>query len=215
MNNPQEQFWNGKHFKQGELERMNQPSAFVIEAQRYLTPGGLILELGAGTGADTHFLLEHGHRVVATDISQPALDHNFKTADPKIISKLSIEKMDLSDKFRFWDESFDGVYSHLALHYFDRTTTQQIFDEIFRVLGKGMVAAVLLNSKTDPEFESGTKLEEDYFDIPNAGSKRYFSLDSLKPFITKFETIILDDKGSDPRRKNEGNLIRFIGRRPI
>src|SRR5690348_4933199 len=39
-----------------------------------LAPGSLVLELGCGSGALTRYLVEAGHRVIATDASPAMLD---------------------------------------------------------------------------------------------------------------------------------------------
>lgn len=207
--NKSRKFWDAKHFETDELTRMSQHSVFAEEASKYFLRGGRILELATGIGSDALFLAGQGFEVVATDFSQDALNHIPENEN------LKTQQQDLRQPFPFSDQEFDGVYAHLALHYFDRETTQQIFDEISRVLKPGGVVAILLNSKTDLEYGKGEKIEDDYFNIPGKGPKRYFSKDTLQPFIIEFKTFVLDDKGSDPRRNHKEDLIRFIGRRTI
>ncbi len=213
MSNPGLEFWNKKHFEKDELARMSQHSAFVEQSMKYFNKGGRVLELGTGIGSDTLFLADQGFEVVATDFSQPALDKLREAADDNI--HIKTKQFDLSNPFPFEDQSFDAVYAHLTLHYFSRQTTQQIYNEVFRVLKPGGVVTMLLNSTEDSEYGQGEKIEDDYFDIPDKGPKRYFSIKTLRPFITKFKEIILDNKGSDPRRNNKEDLIRFIGKRVI
>lgn len=205
----QQKFWDNKHFQPDELSRMSQHSVFVEQSMEYFPQRGDVLELGAGLGSDSIFLANHGYKVVATDFSQLALNRIPETEN------LQTKLLDLSEPFPFKNNTFDTVYAHLSLHYFNRQITQQIFDEIYRILKPGGVIAVLLNSKSDPEYGIGNKLEEDYFDTPIAGPKRYFSIDSLQPFIKRFDKLILDDKGSDQRRSHKEDLIRFIGRKII
>lgn len=211
MSNSGLEFWNKKHFEKDELARMSQHSAFVEQSMKYFNKGGRVLELGTGTGSDALFLADQGFEVVATDFSQPALDKLKKIASDN--THIETKQFDLSDPFPFEDQFFDAVYTHLTLHYFSRQTTQQIYDEIYLVLKPGGVVAVLLNSKTDSEYGQGGKIENDYFDIPDKGPKRYFSPKSLSTFTEKFEILVLDNKGADPRRNHKEDLIRFIGRR--
>ncbi|MDO8618515.1 MAG: class I SAM-dependent methyltransferase [Candidatus Daviesbacteria bacterium] len=207
MKSPSLEFWNKKHFEEDELKRMSQHSVFAEESLKYFPSAGRVLELGVGIGSDALFLASQGFQVMATDFSKDALAHI-----PESLS-LKTQQQDLNQLFPFADQEFDVVYAHLALHYFDRETTQQIFDEISRVLKPEGIIAVLLNSKTDSEYGQGKLLEKDYFDLPNKGPKRFFSVATLKPFVIKFETILLDDKGSDPRRNHKEDLIRFIGKK--
>lgn len=211
MSNQSLDFWNKKHFEEDELTRMSQPSAFVKQFIQYFPKKGRILELATGLGSDALFLAGQGFDVMATDFSQPVLNKLKDTAGNN--TSIKTKHFDLSDLFPFEDQSFDGLYAHLALHYFNRQTTQQIFDEIFRVLKPGGIIAVLLNSKTDSEYGKGEQLEEAYFYVPDKGPKRYFSIDTLQPFVRRFETVLLDNKGSDPRRDHKEDLIRFVGRK--
>lgn len=211
MRNENQDFWDKKHFEKEELSRMSQHSEFAEWCMKYLPRGDRILELGAGTGSDSLFLAGQGFEVVATDFSQPALDKLKETAIDN--THIETEQFDLSNPFPFEDQSFDAVYAHLALHYFNRQTTQQIYDEIYRVLKPEGVVAVLLNSTADSEYGQGERIEDDYFDISDKGPKRYFSPESLSTFTGKFKTLVLDNKGTDPRRNNKEDLIRFIGRK--
>lgn len=213
MNNKHQKYWDAKHLEEEELAKISSPSVFVELAARYFPPEAQILELGAGTGQDTHFLVDHGFQVTATDFSKPALDLNWETANAESRSRLQIQQFDLSEPFPFSDLSFDALYTHLVVHYFDRQTTQQIFDEISRVLRPGGIVALLVNSVNDPEYGQGRKIEEDFFELKPGRPKRYFSVESLRPFVSKFKTVILDNKGSDPRRSHKNGLIRFIGKR--
>lgn len=213
MNNEHQKYWDAKHLEEEELAKISGPSVFVELTARYFPRGAQILELGAGTGQDTHFLVDHGFQVTATDFSKPALDLNWKTANAESRNRLQIQQFDLSEPFPFRKQSFDVVYAHLVVHYFNRQTIQQIFNEISRVLRPGGIVALLVNSVNDPECGQGRKIEEDFFELRPERPKRYFSVDSLKPFVEKFETVVLDNRGSDPRRDHETGLIRFIGKK--
>lgn len=213
MDNEHQKFWDAKHLENEELVKISGPSIFVKFSVEYFPPQTQVLELGAGTGQDTHFLIDHGFQVIATDFSKPALDLNLETANPENRDHLQVQQFDLSELFPFNDQSFGVVYAHLVVHYFNKQTTQQIFHEISRVLKPGGVVAILVNSVDDPEYGQGRKIEEDFFELKPGRPKRYFSVDSLKPFVEKFETVLLDDKGSDPRRSHKDSLIRFIGKK--
>lgn len=213
MINLHQKFWDSKHLEKSEIEKMSTPSIFINWAIKYFPKNAYILELGAGVGRDTRLLLKKDYSVLATDFSKIALDYILKKINQKSKLKVNVQQLDLSDQFPFPDKTFDIVYANLVIHYFNKETTQQIFNEIFRVLKPRGTVAVLVNSMNDPEYGRGRKIEEDFFEILPGRPKRYFSIESLKPFVSKFKTIILDNKGSDPKRNNKGNLIRFIGRK--
>ena len=106
------------------------------------------------------------------------------------------------------------VYSHLAVHYFDKEKTKLIFQELSRILKRGGILAIFVNSIHDPEYKTGTRIEEDYFAIGNM-QKRYFSKKSLQSYIRGFETLVLDEKGETYKDRAVGvsNLAQFIGRK--
>ncbi len=112
----------------------------------------------------------------------------------------------------FDDASFDIVYAHLSLHYFDRQTTEQIFAEMYRILKPKGLLAFFTNSTNDPEYNTGTQIEADFFEIEGT-TKRYFSVESAKQFAYAFRSVLVDNKGETYKDRAKGihNLIRFIG----
>jgi len=74
----------------------------------------------------------------------------------------------------------------------------------------------LLNSTTDPEYFENKVNKQGLIKIGDM-QKRYFNLENIKPFITKFKTIILDNQGEayKDRAKGVKNLIRYIGQKTL
>jgi len=191
------------------------PSLFAEWAVSYFPKSGNMLELGTGPGQDGVFFAQKGYDVLATDIADTALNNAEKNIRPDLKGRLSVQKLDTSKPFWFKDNSFDIVYAHLSVHYFDARITQQVFDEMYRVLKTGGVVAVLCNSTSDPEHDTGKKLEDDYFELEDGMRKRYFDIDSMKTFSHWFEPIVLDNQGGSYKDYVKGvtNLIRFVGRK--
>ncbi|HSD56387.1 MAG TPA: class I SAM-dependent methyltransferase [Candidatus Saccharimonadales bacterium] len=200
-----------KHYKTQDW--IDKPSLFATQIVEKL-PKGRILELGCGLGQDSQFFAKYGHEIVATDIEQTLLDIDERKEPPDVRERVEFKQMDLREKFPFEDESFDVVYAHLSLHYFHRTATQDIFKEIERVLKPHGVLAFLVNSTSDPEYNTGTLIEPDYFYIDNA-MKRYFSVETVEEFTKNFEPEILDAEGETYKDAKKGvhNLIRFVGKK--
>jgi hypothetical protein len=74
------------------------------------------------------------------------------------------------------------------------------------------VFAILLNTKDDPEYGTGNKIENDFFMIWWI-AKRYFDIESVKRLFWEwFEVIVLDNQGESykDREKWIHNLIRFV-----
>lgn len=112
----------------------------------------------------------------------------------------------------FRSESFDIIYAHLSLHYFDEKTTNLIFDEIYRILKHEGIFAFFTNSKDDPEYDKNLEIEDGFLKIGEI-NKRFFDEEMAKRFAKKFEIIICDNKGETYKDSAKGihNLIRYIG----
>jgi SAM-dependent methyltransferase len=210
--------WKDLHQKfYKDADWIDKPSLFALDAIKYFPKSGRILELGAGQGQDTRFFAEHGYTVVSTDIEESALELSRSKLPAKLKSKVAIQKLDLrGGNFPFDNVSFDVVYAHLSLHYFDVETTYKILDQITRVLKPGGTFAFFVNSTNDPEYGNGKHIEPDFFQIDNV-TKRYFSVASTRKFIADFfEICLLDNFGETYKDAAKGvhDLIRFIGTKP-
>jgi len=206
--------WTRIHSEYREKDWIDKPSLFVETAIGYFPKSGKILDLGAGQGQDSRFFAEREYRVVSTDISDKALELSRAKTPESLNERISIQKLDLSLPFSFPDETFDAVYAHLSLHYFDKATTKKIFGEIKRVLKKSGILSFLVNSTSDPEYGTGEKIEEGFFEVGGL-SKRYFSVETVKELVSGFNVILLDNLGETYKDRVKGvhNLIRFIGKK--
>lgn len=197
-------YWDKKIEGYSQEDWVNKPSIFAEQAIEYFPQSGKLLEIGSGQGQDANYFFQNGYDVLATDISEKGLEI-IKSKYPNI----SIDNLDASQKFPYQDSAFDVVYSHLSIHFFDNKVTQQLFDEIYRVLKPNGVIAVLVNSQKDSEYNTEEKLQDDLFNV-NGLVKRFFSVESLDQFVNKFKKVVLDNKGETYKDENK-NLIRFIG----
>ncbi len=209
------QMWE-KRYQLGNATRKDTPSIFASDVVRYFPRSSIILELGAGRGRDSRFFASLGHYVVSTDIASSALKFCTRLTPDSFSMRITFVSFDLRSGFPFQSNSSDVVYAHLCLHYFDRLTTLSIIDEVYRVLKCGGIFAFLVNSINDPEYGTEPEIETDLFLVKEddgEGPKRYFSIDSTRPFVNRFETVILDDKGEADFKATRGihNLIRFVG----
>lgn len=191
------------------------PSIFAETVKEYLPQNGKILELGAGLGQDSLFFLNHGFEVVSTDIDPSFLEEVISKLPEEMRTQISVEKIDLNNFLPFEDNSFDCVYAHLSLHYFNKEITFKIIREIERVLKPGALITFLVNSIHDPEIKEGIFLEENFYNIKSI-SKRYFNIEFTRKLTKIFEIHLLDDLGRTYKDEAKGvkNLIRFIGRKP-
>lgn len=205
-------YWDKKHLEYANEDWIDKPTIFAQFAVNHFPKGASILELGAGQDQDSRYFASLGFEVIATDFSVETLRLLNEKAEQEGY-KIKTESVDLSKSLPYESESFDVVYSHPALHYFDYQITESLFKEIHRVVKPDGILAALFNTLEDPEIEDLEKSEEDLYKMPSGIVKRYFDTDSLEKFIDgKFEPIVLDAKGETYKDKIK-TLIRFIGRK--
>ncbi len=206
--------WDNQHERYTKMDWIDKPSLFAEWAIGYFPPQGKILELGCGQGQDSRFFAGHGYTVTALDFSEKGIAYAQEKAPATLRECIDFHVADISRPLDFADNSFDIMYSHLALHYFDHATTQKIFAEIHRILKPGGMLAFLVNSADDPEYGTGQKLENDYYVIGDI-KKRYFSIESTKEFTKDFTLVVLDNHGETYKDRAIGtqHLIRFVGKK--
>lgn len=186
--------WQDLHDRYEDQNWIGKPSLFAETAITYFPTKGKVLDLGAGLGQDSRYFAYHGYEIVSTDLEETALEQSKSRLTDEIKRKVAFQKVDLREELPFDDVSFDIVYAHLSLHYFDYETTVRLFDEIQRVLKPGGVLAFLTNSVHDPQYNTGSKIEDDYFQIGDK-QKRYLSVDTARSFTKYFNVYLLDDHG--------------------
>jgi SAM-dependent methyltransferase len=205
-------YWQQKHIKYLNEDFINKPTIFATQAIKYFPKTGKVLELGAGQGQDAIYFLEKGYDVTACDLSEFALKLAEKKIPESLKNKIEFKALDFSQTLPFEPNNFDVIFSHLALHYFNRVRTEKLFNEIYTILKPGGIFATLTNTTDDDETKRLAKIEGDYFINPEGLKKRYFSVDSMKKITDKFEILLLDAQGETYKDKIK-TLIRFIGKK--
>lgn len=209
----QKDYWEKTHKIYSKKSWINNTTIFALFVQDYFPKKGNLLDLGAGQGQDSRYFSKIGYDVISTDICDEALRLSSENVKKE---NLDVEfiKLNTAEKLPFADNSFDIVYSHLALHYFTEKKTKEIFNEIHRVLKSGGIIASLFNTIEDPEIDNPQfeKIEEGYYRDPFGLSKRYFSTSYLETMTREiFIPIVLDNKGETYKDEIK-TLIRFIGK---
>jgi len=210
-------YWADRHGKgYADASWRDKPSPFAEFSMQSFPRASSVLELGAGIGQDGIWFAEHGHTVTQTDLGEVGLNIAQETINAKGLENIEVLQLDITKTYPFSDGSFDVVYAHSSIQYFTEEDTREIFKEIHRVLKPDGILAVLVNSVNDLEYGAGPQISENYFKIKGL-QKRYFSIESLKNFISDLFTIkLIDDKGESYKDQEVGNhgMIRMIARKP-
>ncbi len=141
--------WDAVHQKIHESNEWH--SLFAEEKEKLFPRGSLVVDLGAGTGADAVYFLKQGHSVVALDISEFALKVTMDKAKASgFVKNLVTRQMDFGlQSIPIKDASVDIVYSRISINYFGNKQTTIIFKDIYRILKSGGVAYISLKSPDD------------------------------------------------------------------
>lgn len=140
-----------------------------------------LLDLGCGDGRDSIYFSNKGLSVTAVDFSESGIA-KLKTRSRKI--KCIAEDI---RKINFPENSFDVIYAHLSLHYFDDETTNRIFDNLFKILKKGGLIFVKCKSVDDALFGKGEKVGENMY--KKGHIRHFFTKDYMTEKLKSFKII--------------------------
>lgn len=175
------EFWNKKHQNYAARNFVLEPNLFALDIVSLIKPGTKLLDLGCGHGQDSLYFARRGISVSACDFSEFALTQ-FR--DKAALAHVEQRVLDLSClPYPFAGSSFDTVYSHLSLHYFDLATTERAFAEVGRILSPGGHFYAYFNSVRDPESQEGRELEPQYRELSPGDRKRFFSIEEFPALL--------------------------------
>lgn len=172
--------------------------------------GKKVLDIGCGDGSDSEKIAQKGANVYGIDISKEMIKH-AKAKHPKITFVVAS-----ADKLPFTDGEFDVVYSRFALHYLNNE--EPAFKEIFRVLKRGGIAALLVPHPTgDYTFKSNPDYTvKELVSIPiysnalNVVYPTHTLTEYLSSFVIKnFKILSIREALENPRKKTETGFIVF------
>lgn len=184
MTNELAKKWDTEHTR---IPKDKTQSPYAEQREAEFPRNSLLADLGSGTGADAIYFLQHGHKVIAIDISSFALEQAAQKATDLGLDLDTREAVIGTDPIPLDDDSVDGVYSRLALHYFDRQTTIEVMKQIYSKLKVGGTAFLTLKSpedKQEMEFlkQSAKEIEAGVFNDEGQIKSR-FTVDQLKEIL--------------------------------
>jgi SAM-dependent methyltransferase len=150
--------------------------------------GCSILDVGCGDGRDSIYFSKQGLKVTAIDFSEEVI-MRLQIRSPAIIALVKdIREMNSPNA------SFDAVYAHLSLHYFDDPTTDSIFQNIHRMLKPDGLFFVRCKSIHDPFYGKGQLVGKDMFMLKHV--RHFFSKEYLQEKLRDFEILSLENTES-------------------
>jgi ubiquinone/menaquinone biosynthesis C-methylase UbiE len=184
--NSQQKIWN-ESTKTIPLDR--DPSVYAIDREKLFPRQSIVCDLGGGVGAESIYFLQKGHSVIITDISDVGLDRAKKKATEfGLGNKLTLIQKDLSvGDLPIADNYCDVVYSRLALHYFSKMRTEELFKEIYRILKPGGTSYITIKSPKDAK-----------------------GMLFLRTTAKELEDEVFDDKGQKKSRFSESTIINIL-----
>ena len=161
--------------------RWTEPFVPWLDEREALT----VLELGCGTGNDAARLARAGFNVTATDYSSEAIERaRERYADIGI----DFRTVDMSEPLPFGDRTFDAVMSNVSAHMFSDEVTRALFREIGRVVRRGGLLLLHVNSDADRLLREArrpvkSELEPNYVLEESGQTVRFFSREYLRSVL--------------------------------
>lgn len=138
----------------------NNPSPIVLKTiEKYNCANGKMLELGCGEGRDANFLLEKGYNILATDVSNEAINYckSINMNNRKSFIVLDACTSNLNEKFDF-------IYSVAVIHMLvlqkDRDDFLSFIKDHLNENGKALILTM-----GDGEYEIETNIEDAFKDV--------------------------------------------------
>ena len=168
---------------QGRTEPVN---AFARTLVRRLGVGRnrRILDIGCGNGTDSLLFARYGFSVTAIDFSESGIAALQMHAKEWGLKQVEAQLHDLSKPLRYADCSFDVIYAHLSLHYFDDRTTRKIVSEIYRVLKPNGIFFIKCKSVEDALYGIGEKVGPDMYRLGHV--RHFFTKEYLRSLLDRF-----------------------------
>lgn len=140
-----------------------------------------LLDLGCGDGRDSIYFSNKGLEVIAVDFSESGIN-KLRARNNKIDYILKDIR-----SINFKESTFDVIYAHLSLHYFDNKTTDKILANLFKILKKDGLIFIKCNSTDDILFGQGKKIDENMW--RKGHTRHFFTKEYMIEKLKKFNIV--------------------------
>ena len=162
------------------------PNAFLAREVHRLAPGSKVLAIADGEGRNSVFLAQHGHRVIATDVSDQALEKARRLAERRGVA-VEYRHVDLAG----WEwpvDAFDAVVG-IFMQFAGPELRDDIFEGIHRSLKPG--GLLLLEGYRQEQLSFGTggppNLENLYTEESLRGAFAEWEIELLNTYDAQIE----------------------------
>ena len=200
MSSDQEKNWDSA-FTENESYFGESPSLFAVRSVDAFRTQGLkiILELGAGQGRDTKYLMDSGMNVIAADFS----DVSCSQLRQKFGDRISVVKRDLKHGLDFPRESIDGCYAHMLLTMdFTDDELSRLISDVKKALIPGGLFIFSVRNTNDHDYEMGEKVRNGVWRNAKGFNVRFYSDDEIRDFCEGFEILRMNEF-------SEGNKVLY------
>lgn len=205
----QKSYWDNLH-KIGKVDHYtDELSSFAEKVNDIIPQNSKILELGCGVGDDSYYFAKEGHRILATDVSDLAIEKNKKRFQHK---NLTFKDLNIENLRSIPNDKFDVIYARLSLHYFTDAVTKKIFKEISRILKTGGHFCFVVKSPQDIKYGKGTEIEKDMYN-DNGHIRHFFSEEYAKECLGNEFEVATIQSGEEKFYKEISAFVSVIGRK--
>jgi ubiquinone/menaquinone biosynthesis C-methylase UbiE len=145
--------------------------------------GARVLEIGAGMGENTEFLLNQGFNVHATDISSKSVEFLKKKYASYSLFEAEVADM---ESLPFKDNSFDVICSAGSLSYGDNSI---VMNEIYRVLVKGGIFIAIDSLNNNPIYKLNRYIHFLLGNRSKSTLQRMPTIKLLEKYTVKFDNV--------------------------
>ena len=145
--------------------------------------GARVLEIGAGMGENTEFLLNQGFNVHATDLSSKSVEFLKKKYASYSLFEAEVADM---ESLPFKDNSFDVICSAGSLSYGDNSI---VMNEIYRVLVKGGIFIAIDSLNNNPIYKLNRYIHFLLGNRSKSTLQRMPTIKLLEKYTVKFDNV--------------------------
>ena len=177
----------------------------TLELLKKIGIRGKWLNLAAGDGRYDLDLLEKADFVVASDIDESALNKLWQNTPDDFKTKLQTKVFDITKKFPFENNSFDGVFCTGTLHLFPKEILRQIFSEMDRILkpdGRILIDFATDIKRTLPDGKLYIRKSEPQYNLEEVAK-------FLKELLKNYKVQIVESEVPEEEIKTRGFVYKF------